>query len=156
MIWVQYTVSTFPVSGKMTQTQKQYTIFATPTAIQTASDTLGVALQCRWLSRRIKNRARFLSWKPFPASSSQTGRSAAIQVTALCLSSYTAWLFFFFFHTVSNFNIMKTLNTLSACWVIVVFHNPPNSDMDYTWSLTCMQDLFACIYTRGTSVYSLI
>ena len=32
------------------------------------------------------------------------------------------------------------------------FHNALNCEV----SLTCVCDLFACVYTRGTSVYSLI
>ena len=39
--------------------------------------------------------------------------------------------FFFFFRTVSNFNILKTLTLLVHAMFFWCFHNPPNSNMDY-------------------------
>ena len=47
-----------------------------------------------------------------------------------------------------------TLTNKSACRVFSCFHNPPNSDMDYTGSLTCVRDhSCACVYTRGLGTH---
>ena len=62
---------------------------------------------------------------------------------------------FFLFRLVPNLNIMKTLTLLGHAWYFVVYI----IHQTLTWapgSLTCVCDPFACVYTRGTSVYSLI
>ena len=62
---------------------------------------------------------------------------------------------FFFFCIASNFSIMKT-DAFSACRVILVF--PQSTELWHglqnLWCLTCVGDLFACVYTGRTSVYS--
>ena len=60
-----------------------------------------------------------------------------------------------FCHLVSNCNIARTLDTLSAYRVVLGVSITHQTLMWTTWSLTRVCDLFACIYTRGTSVYSL-
>ena len=37
----------------------------------------------------------------------------------------------FFFCLVSDFSLLKTLDTFIACWVIWVIHNPPNSGVQH-------------------------
>ena len=52
----------------------------------------------------------------------------------------------------SNFNNVKTMRLLVHGGLFWCFRNPPNS-----WhGLQCICDLFAYVYTWGTSVYSLI
>jgi len=59
------------------------------------------------------------------------------------------------FCVVSTFHTLKT-DTFSACSVscfgVSIIHRTLTST---TGSLTCESDLFACVDTRGTSVYSL-
>ena len=50
----------------------------------------------------------------------------------------TTFYGFFFLRTVSKINIMKTA-TFNACWLILMcFHNPSNSDVDYRIFSVCM------------------
>ena len=68
-----------------------------------------------------------------------------------------AFLLFFFFCVASIFSVVKT-DTFSACRVILVF--PQSTELWHGLQnlrcLTCLCDLFACVYTLGTLVYSLI
>ena len=51
-----------------------------------------------------------------------------------------------FFHMVSNFNILKT-DDFGQCWVILRFHSPPNSDMDYGVFNVCVWPFCMGIHT---------
>jgi len=52
---------------------------------------------------------------------------------------------------------MKTLTPLVRAGLFRCFHNPPNWDMDYRiFNRVCDPFACVCVYTRGTSVYSLI
>ena len=51
-----------------------------------------------------------------------------------------------FFHMVSNFNILKT-DDFGQCWVVLCFHNPPNSDMDYGVFNVCVWSFCMCVHT---------
>ena len=60
-----------------------------------------------------------------------------------------------FFRTASHFNTMKTWHF----WYMLGYFAVPIIPLTLTWttgSITCLCDIFACVYTRGTSVYSLI
>ena len=56
-----------------------------------------------------------------------------------------------------NFNIVKTVTLLVHAGLFWCFHNLPNSDMDYgIFNMRRPVIFLHCLYTTGTSVYSLI
>ena len=60
-----------------------------------------------------------------------------------------------FFCIMSNFNIMKTSDTFSACWVILVFdYNPLNSGMNYRIFNIRMWSFCMCIDTGALGLLS--
>ena len=58
----------------------------------------------------------------------------------------SSWCLLLLLHPVSV--LSEDSDTFSACWVTLVF--PLSTEPWATESLTCVRDLFACVYTRGT------
>ena len=54
-----------------------------------------------------------------------------------------------------DFNICSLLTLSERAELFQRFHNPQNSNMDYTIFNAHIRDPFACIYPKGTLVYSL-
>ena len=79
-----------------------------------------------------------------------------VSVVLLLASVLLLQFFFLFFPYCIQIEQFEDCDTFSACWSILVFLIFYQTLTWSTGSLTSVCDLFACVYTWETSVYSLI